>query len=1012
MDRRSALKLIGGAAVGAAAAPRMLARPAPSSKYALVSTRPLMNAGQSLPEALRSALTTTPSLAFQAIRTTDMVYLGFEFYNAKLAVSSGQTEIVAKDTAQPIYMVVIFPSQHLGEECVAYSTSLTTWPTPPMHGALGGFSWLVFELAGSASVPYTMAGLLDWAKGTPQLVPAAGAAGSPAAPDPLHSALEIPWQLWLTPLEHGTWHHATSPVTFNQLTELWHTRLGSGGLEPPAVTPLLKAFWAPGYPATFAGPPADPWLMSLDPSDRLDIVALTTGTSPGEGPVDVDLLLLSALGASVNIQGAWTPGPNSGIDLTSWWHRASIGRDSYVRVVVVGYLFPFGNRAVRITISDREIQVDTNGDAVAYLVQKQYIVVTEPQVTYAGDPFEPYGGRGNPIRNILVKTVTTPPIDFETSTDAGISVGAYSTDDVLWVRSGGSDVPFSFVGTDREARQVDFTTGVIWMSQTFAQGPLSGVVSAYESVDPTRTSPSFGGALFAFADTVGGKPGSTAQHVNTYGLTALLATNDAANVYPALAEAAVRLPGAEQIVGAGATPLSSPSVSISNNYLDNGFQAGVTEVYLTVTKNGPGLSFPANLVGGMATPNFDVSAIARELGPVGGDVNDLLAGKFDPTKYFNMLSGDLGKLLGAISVADIVAPVDPNEQASNGQAPQIADKFIYPNDDDTKPPTALEVTIDWTPTVQADPAGFFQPQSDSSLTINAEIYTPIANPSQTTYSIHGDLTNFELVLFGSGNEYIGVSFNSFTFDSKTGAKTSIQPDIDSVSFLGPLTFINELENLLSSLGGPSISVDDGGIEASYSLALPDIGVGVFALQNLALSAGVDIPFDGSPVRVRFGLSSRDNPFILTIDLFGGGGFFSLAIGADGIELIEVSLEFGADLSIDLGVASGGVSIMAGIYFALQTVPTKQVQLTGFLRADGNLSVLGIISISMEFYLGLTYLDPGKAYGTATVSVSVKVLFFSVSASVTMQKTLGGSGDPDFKQALTAKNWKTYCEAFA
>ena len=181
------------------------------------------------------------------------------------------------------------------------------------------------------------------------------------------------------------------------------------------------------------------------------------------------------------------------------------------------------------------------------------------------------------------------------------------------------------------------------------------------------------------------------------------------------------------------------------------------------------------------------------------------------------------------------------------------------------------------------------------MTIHAEIYTPIANPSQTRYSIHGDLTNFELLLFGKGNQYIGIKFNSFTFDSKTGAKTSIQPDIDSVKFLGPLTFINALEDLLSSLGGPSISVTDGGIEASYSLALPDVGVGVFALQNLALSAGVNIPFDGTPVRVRFGLSSRDNPFILTIDLFGGGGFFSLGIGADGIELIEVSLEFGADL---------------------------------------------------------------------------------------------------------------------
>ena len=106
--------------------------------------------------------------------------------------------------------------------------------------------------------------------------------------------------------------------------------------------------------------------------------------------------------------------------------------------------------------------------------------------------------------------------------------------------------------------------------------------------------------------------------MNTYGLTAFVANNGRANIYPALDSAAVRLPGAEQIVGAGAKPLPSPSVSISSNYLDNGFQAGVTEVYLAVSQNAPGLSFPANLVGGMATPNFDVSGIARELGPVTG----------------------------------------------------------------------------------------------------------------------------------------------------------------------------------------------------------------------------------------------------------------------------------------------------------------------------------------------------------------------------------------------------------
>ncbi len=87
-------------------------------------------------------------------------------------------------------------------------------------------------------------------------------------------------------------------------------------------------------------------------------------------------------------------------------------------------------------------------------------------------------------------------------------------------------------------------------------------------------------------------------------------------------------------------------------------------------------------------------------------------------------------------------------------------------------------------------------------------------------------------------------------------------------------------------------------------------------------------------------------------------------------------------------------------------------LTGFLRADGNLEVLGIITLSIEFYLGFTYLNPGKAYGQATVTLTVKVLFFSASVSATMTKTIGGSGDPTFGQAITASEWATYCDAFA
>jgi hypothetical protein len=95
--------------------------------------------------ALRTEITAAkPSLVFQAVRTEDMLYLGFEFYNAHTEILGGQVHIVPTDTKKPTYMVVVFPSQHLGEQSVEYTPGMTTWPTPPLHGALASFSWLAW----------------------------------------------------------------------------------------------------------------------------------------------------------------------------------------------------------------------------------------------------------------------------------------------------------------------------------------------------------------------------------------------------------------------------------------------------------------------------------------------------------------------------------------------------------------------------------------------------------------------------------------------------------------------------------------------------------------------------------------------------------------------------------------------------------------------------------------------------------------------------------------------------
>jgi hypothetical protein len=1044
ISRRKALELIGGTSAAAVIVPRLGLADAAFGARDMSRQPAELLAARSITPAAGS-----PSLVFQAIRVQDMINLEFRFYNAHKIVTNGQTFVAPIDASQPAFMVVVFPSQHLGEESVEFMSGMTTWPDPPaLRGALAGPSWLAFQVPAHPPIPFTLDGLLGWTPFRPQLVSAATRPnGTPAMPDSMHSALEVPWGLWLTPPANGTWHHSSSPVTANGLTELWHTRLGLRGAEPPAVTPPVKAFWTAGFGGK-TGPPSDPWFMSLTPEDRDNIVSLTCSVVSGGGPASADLLALSALGASINLGAKWSPPANSGISLIEWVHRTSIGRDSYVRTVNLGYLFPFGHRAVKITITDREFQVDTSGATVAYLVTKVYIVVTEPVISFAGDPHEPFGGRGNPIRTIKVKTLTTAPIDFVPAQDPEIEVGDLTGTNpdplILWVRSGNEDVPFAFVATDVENRTVDFTASVIWLDESLAtSAEINEIISFYDAAPTPRNTPSFGGTLFAFA-APGSKPGSTAQHVDGYTLTAKFSANGAANFYPLLNRATVHLPGAEQLTGTGATPLPAPSVSFFEPYLTSGFSAAVgsengradvpattspTEIFLQVEQNAPGLGFPVDLIGGIAGPNFDVTGLSRSLGPVGGSLENLLLGNFIPNQYFSVLSGGIGKLLGAIPVNEIIEPVFAVSAAGNGpagptdmptafsQAPQLSYSFVYPNNDASMPPTALDAKLTWNPLVTGrNTEGFFVPNSGgtTNFLVTAEIFAPISNPAGTTYTIHGELTHFELVVFGTSFPAIGITFSSLIFDSRTGAKTSLQPTIDSVSFMGPLSFIAAMGNLLSSLGSPSVDVTAAGIDASYTLALPSFGVGIFSLSNLSLSAGVNIPLDGTPVRMRFNLSTQDNPFQLTIYVFGGGGFFSLAIGADGIEEIQVQLEFGAAVSINLGVASGGVSIMAGIYYSYvhqSTPPTDQVMLTGFVRADGNLSVLGMITLSMEFYLGLTYLSPGECFGEATVTVSVKVLFFSASVSATMQKTFGGGSDPDFRDAISQPDWASYCEAF-
>jgi hypothetical protein len=499
---------------------------------------------------------------------------------------------------------------------------------------------------------------------------------------------------------------------------------------------------------------------------------------------------------------------------------------------------------------------------------------------------------------------------------------------------------------------------------------------------------------------------------------------------PRLFKAKVSLPALEAMLGSAA----GTQIAYSDKYLTNDpanatglFANIVNEVSSGVLNTAKLLSeFSADKAGGFATPNLSVSGLTSSLGPLAGDLDKVAQDDFQPTDFFGDVK-DAAMLFGTFSLADLLEPL-----TMTAGAPKVTfDKEILAN-----PPPVLRMkliaALDWAPKVKELPLGIatFHPKldtTDAELEIHGRSekiveVPPPPNPDPGTYSMDGELTNFTVELLN----VVEIRFKRFAFTTGSGKKLDVKVDLDPgtpVRFIEDLKFVDELRKSIPAglFGdGPSLDISPVGVKAGFSLGLPPVGVGVFSLRDVVLAAFIELPFlDGKPT-FDFSFSTREHPFCLTVMFFGGGGFFHLQIDTKGIKLLEAALEFGASASIDLGVASGGVHIMAGIYFSIERreIAGEEVDaatLAGYLRLGGELSVLGLISVSLEFYLEFRYeFAKNAAYGTATLTVKVEVLFFSASVEITVEKRFGGTaGDPLFEEGFeTADVWEEYAGAFA
>jgi hypothetical protein len=975
----------------------------------------------------------------------------------------------APDSTQPqeVTQDPSYPKQNVPGADDSVTTSL-----PAARIRMAGASRVVVAMPiAQQSVPFDLPSILAAVRDWPMRL-ATGAvpdSSSPIAlPGPQEpasgvTALELPYRLLLSPLDSATWRHSISPVSPSGRSELWHTRLANPadatGAEPSS---RIRAIWSPDYRPQSrldelynligAGKPAGLIRMSLDPVDRAMLVTLMSGfdATPNYVPLSSEAkrLHLTALGGLLDAEGSWTALP-AGIDLEQWRHQATLGRDHYVRVVYAGWLCPFGHTASLIKVTERRFQ-SLRSDAsqrIAVLRQRFFVVVRQPVRAYSGDNHV-HAGRDFPFAQVELLTRVTPDLVDPSdpacvltkppSGDDPYGGGAVTSRMLFWptvtAASGGTtDVLFQIAATDISGARVTFAMPLLFVGKPaneFARADAKKALKQAYNAAPaaTKRQTSFGGASVAFALPNPGDQGDATLPTADVTFRAGDVVNPAdPNFYPEIDLAHVGIKPVQKLL---AQPGFMTEVAFPDFYAQHGFDPAQNagRVFLQVTNALP-LQFggqqnqpKSDALGALATPQMNVLGLSTIMGPVAGQnvsgvgnvqsaLGAVAGGQFNPLDFF----GD-ATLLGGIKLGEIV-------QASVSLAGAEVPKLLTQDF-----PDHVEASFDWNTTVTAsDARNLIIPNADASegdtkLVMSGVIRTPL-DPTQTaSFNATAELNNFKVNLFG----FIILWFEDLRFDAKSGQKPDVnvqmRPGDDAVAFGGPLEFVNTLRKYIPSNGfsdPPGLVVTPSGISASYTLNLPALEVGVFALSNAALGAGFSLPFDGTPVMVKFAFSTREHPFSLAVSLLGGGGFFGVGITSDGVREIEAAFEFGAVVAIDLGVASGSVEVKAGIYFHwLEPTPDKgSVELAGYVRIHGELCVIALISVALTFNLQLGYQKAGGSstvYGEAELTVEIDILMFSTSVSVRCRREFsGGAADPKFiDQIPTQEIWSAYCDAFA
>jgi len=824
-----------------------------------------------------------------------------------------------------------------------------------------------------------------------------------------YTAIEAPHRLILSPVSGAGW--LPSPTKGSgKWHELWHARLGTRVRAGNSYTVLesgdasaVRAVWSPDL-RTKEGKPSSndednrecetsKVCTPLNPGDRNQLVWQSSYLSWEETrPVWAKEFVLSSLGAWMDLNGRWDFEESARpAGITLWDHRSIMGRDHYVKIVEKGWLVPFGFRAVLTKIVERKPRVSAMG-LVAALEQTVTLTIVEREIHYQFSG--PQQERLNPLRYVALSGENRFEIDSGGSNVKLIRQGESAkifniraidlAGNELMLPASMAFVPLATLGSyfsaEDDADRANLEQKISDLTELKIRGDNQKFCFAGSDKESSsklaRTTFSARTLKFGIQKGVGGE-GSSLEY------RPILPRLEFADV---LMDAASKMTGQQEYL----------KVKHHDSYISHGFETtgekrNIGEVFAQAYNDGLQLKIPGANSGGVISPNMLISGLSRNFGAIGGDPETMseFAKGIIPQDYFEHLFSnvELAKLVGGLTLKDVLDATGL-ESPFSGSSRALPTLHSTRGTVDGKP--VITTLMEWETTSFKKNQGTFiaNPNGKKSrLELDCRNVLFLDSSRAPDVVTRGKLTNFGINILGA----VKVMFGGIVFSARGAEKPDFDVSDVSIEFLGPLKFIQTLQQYIPPNGfsdPPILDITSAGARVGYTMQLPEINSGAFLLENVGFSAAANLPFNGDPLALDLAFSTRDNPFRVTIYGIAGGGFVGVRLDTNiGVNMLEASLEAGGNLAIDLVVAQGKAYIMFGAYLRKEG---GELTVAGYAKCGGSLEVLEIICVSVNFTLTLTYQESNNSLtGSGTLIVEVDVLCFSKDVALTYAVTLDG-----------------------